>query len=102
MNFEMFGGGGSVADFPETESVRYPYPSCRVAIARPQDGQDVAGAELARADVDQRADDRPHHLPAERSRGDVVAQHAVAQVVPARLQHAPHRGGTRGSLAAEP
>ena len=37
-------------------------------------------------------DDRAHHLPAERGRADVVAQHAVADVDPARLEHPPDRG----------
>ena len=57
----------SVADFPETQSLRCAYPSCRVAVARAQDAEDARpGGACPIADVDQRADDRAHHLPAER------------------------------------
>ena len=48
------------------------------------------GVSLPDADVDERADDRAHHLPAERGGADLVAQHAVAEVDPARLEHPPH------------
>src|SRR6476646_1387362 len=97
----MFGGEASVADFPETEPLRCAYPSCRVAVARPHDAEQLAGADLARAHVHERADDGAHHLPAERGRGDVEAQHAVAEVVPGRLEHAAHGRRARRPLAAE-
>src|SRR5438128_41413 len=95
----MFGSG--VADFPEAETLRYAYPSRRVAVACAQDAEQVTGTDLAGTDVDQCADDRAHHLPAERSRGDVVAQHAVAEIEPRRLEHAPHRRRSDRALATE-
>ena len=61
----------------------------------------VAGPALAEADLDQRADDRAHQLPAERVAADLVAQHAVALVDPARLEHAPRRRRSFRALAAE-
>ena len=42
----------------------------------------LARPAFAHADLDERADDRAHHLPAERDRADLVAQHAVAFVDP--------------------
>ena len=63
----------------------------RVAIAGAEDRHDVARPALAEADLDQRADDRSHQLPAERVAADLVAQHAVAFVDPTRLEHPPRR-----------
>ena len=53
-----------------------------LAVARTQDAQHVTWGEPTDADVDERADDRAHHLPAERRGTDLVAQHAVARVAP--------------------
>src|SRR5262245_1978903 len=68
----------SVADVPEAEAVRRRDAAGRVALACPQDAQHVAGRVLPEPDVDERPDDRADHLPAERGRADLVAQHAVA------------------------
>ena len=72
-----------VADFPEAQAASA--GASRPAAARSRARrmrQDVTRADLADADVDERADDRPHHLPAERGGADLVAQHAVAHVAP--------------------
>ena len=78
-----------VADFPQAQSTRRGQLPRRVAIGGAQDRHHVAGSALAQADLHERADDRPHELPAERVAADLVAQHAVAFVDPARLRDAP-------------
>src|SRR4051812_18047234 len=90
-----------VSHLPETEPLGRGDGPGRVAVTGPQDRKHVAGAALAQAGVDERADDRAHHLPAERGGADVVAEDAVAEVVPRGLGDAPDRGGALGTLAAE-
>ena len=78
----------SVADVPEAQAARRRELTGRAAgrgrAARPCISP---GRRLARPDLHERADDRAHHLPAERVGADLVAQHAVAFVDPARLEH---------------
>ena len=83
---------GVVADVPEAQAVGRRGRAGRAAVAaRGGSPMIVAGPALADADVHHRADDRAHHLPAERVGADLVAQHAVAEVEPPRLEHPPRR-----------
>ena len=69
-------------------------------IPGPQDRRDIARVLLPLPDLDERADDRPHHLVAERGRLDLEPEHPVAQVVPPGRVDGAHEAAV-GHLAAE-
>ena len=89
-----------VADVPEAEAVGRGDGGL-VTVAGPQEREHVAGAALAEAGVDDRPDDRAHHAGAERAGADVVAQHAVAEVVPGRVDDPADRRLALRALLAE-
>ena len=61
----------------------------------------VAGPALAEADLDERADDRAHHLPAERARRGSRSAARRRRGRATRLEHAAHRRRSLRTLAAE-
>ncbi len=76
-------GIASVADPPQAQAVGRSELGRRLAVARPEDVAIRPRPGAAAAHIDQRADDRAHHLVAEGVGLDVEPQHPVAEVVPA-------------------
>ena len=76
----------SVPDLAQAQPVRRSDATCRRAIARAEDAEHVTRLDPSDTDVDERSDDRAHHLPAERGGADLVPEHAVAVVVPGRVE----------------
>src|SRR5207248_3453518 len=91
----------SVADLPEAQAVRRGDPAGGGPVLSPQHPHDLAGPTSAGADVDERPDDGPHHLPAEGASPDLEPQDAVARVDPAALLDPPHRGRAGRACPAE-
>ena len=83
-------GRRRVADLPQHEAVGRGDLAGGLAVAGDEDAADVAGRRLAEPDVDERADDRAHHLVAERGGPDLEAQVGrVVELDQRGRQHAP-------------
>ena len=82
----------SVADVPEAQPVRRREPAGGGTVARAEDAPGCRRAgSCPIADVDERADDRAHHLPAERGGADLVdgACRRRRRATPTRARAAP-------------